>query len=47
MQNTCNLIGCNSMYISDIFNYYSENINGMWTARNLGGIYKTFEFILT
>ena len=34
-----NLIGWNSVHISDIFNCYSANINGMWNARNLGGIY--------
>ena len=32
MQNICNLIGWNSVHISDIFNYYSENINGIWNA---------------
>ena len=42
MQNICNLIGWNSVYISDIFNYYRENINGMWRAGKLDGIYKTF-----
>ena len=47
MQNICNLIGWNSVHISDIFNCYSANINGMWNARKWGGIYKTFESILT
>ena len=39
MQNTYNLIGWNSVYISDIFNCYRANINGMWNAGKLGGIY--------
>ena len=39
MQNICNLIGWNSVHISDIFNCYRANINGMWNARKLGGIY--------
>ena len=30
-----------------IFTRYSAYINGMWNARNLGGVYKTFEFTLT
>ena len=47
MQNICNLIGWNSVHIFDIFNYYRANINGMWNAEKLGGIYKTFEFTLT
>ena len=47
MQNICNLIGWNSVHISDIFNCYRANINGMWKARKLGGIYKTFGFTLT
>ena len=38
VQNICNLIGWNSVHISDIFNYYRANINGMWNARKLGGI---------
>ena len=42
MQNICNLISWNSVHISDIFNCYSANINGMWNARKHGGIYKTF-----
>ena len=46
MQITCNLIGWNSVHISDIFNCYRANINGMWNARKRGGIYKTFEFVL-
>ena len=46
LQNICNLIGSNTEHISDIFNCYSANINGMWNARKLGGIYKTLEFIL-
>ena len=29
MQNICNLVGRNSVYIFDIFNYYRANINGM------------------
>ena len=47
MQNIYNLIGWNSVHIFDIFNYYRANINGMWNAERLGGIYKTFEFTLT
>ena len=47
MQNICSMIGWNSVHISDIFNCYCANINGLWNARKLGGIYKTFEFILT
>ena len=47
MQNIYNLIGWNSVYIFDIFNHYRANINGMWSAEELGGIYKTFEFTLT
>ena len=48
LQNLCNLIGANSVYIFDIiFNCYSANINKRWNARKLGGIYKTYEFILT
>ena len=39
MQNICNLIGWNSVHISDIFNSYRSNINGMWNAVKLGGIY--------
>ena len=39
--------GWNRVHISDIFNCYSGNINEMWDARKLGGIYKTFEFMLT
>ena len=33
-QNIYSLIGWNSVHISDIFNCYSANINGMWNARN-------------
>ena len=40
MKNIFNLIGLNSMQISDIFNCYNANINGMWDARKLGGVYK-------
>ena len=47
IQNIFNLIGWNSVPISDVFNYYSVNNNGMWNVRKLGGIYKTFEFMLT
>ena len=47
MQNIRNLIGWNNVHIFDIFNYYRANINGMWNAEKLGGIYKTFEFTLT
>ena len=47
VQNICNLIGWNSVHISDIFNCYRANINGMWNAGKRGGIYKTFEFALT
>ena len=42
MQNICNFIGWNSVHISDTFNCYRANINGMWNAGKLGGIYKTF-----
>ena len=38
VQNICNLIGWNSVHISDIFNCYRANINGMWNAGKLGGI---------
>ena len=37
MQNTSNLNGQNSLHISDIFNRYNANINGMWNTRKLGG----------
>ena len=48
MQNICNLIGWNSVHIFDIFNYYYRaNINGMWNAKKLGELYKTFELTLT
>ena len=47
MQNIGNLFGWNSVHIFDIFNYYLANINGMWNAKKLSGIYKTFEFTLT
>ena len=47
MQNICNLIGWNNVDISDIFICCSANINEIWNARKLGGIYKTFEFTLT
>ena len=47
MQNICNLFGSNSVHISDMFNCYRANINGMWSARALGRIYKTFESTLT
>ena len=47
MQNICNLIGWNSMDIFDISNYCRADINGMWNAEKLGGIYKIFEFTLT
>ena len=33
MQNTCNLIGWSSVHISDIFDCYSANINGMWSTK--------------
>ena len=33
MQNIYNLIGWNSVPISDIFNCYRANINGMWNRR--------------
>ena len=45
MQNNYNLIGWNSVHISDIFNCYRANIKGMWNARKLDRI--TFEFTLT
>ena len=47
IENICNLIGCNSVHSFDIFNCYRANINGVWNAGKLGGIYETFEFILT
>ena len=47
MQNISDLIARNGVHFSDIFNRYRANINGMWNARKLGGIYKTFEFTLT
>ena len=47
MQNICNLIDWNSVHISGMFNYYRANINGMWKARKLDGIYKKFESTLT
>ena len=34
-------------YFFDIFNWYNANVNGMWNARKLGGIYKIFESIPT
>ena len=46
MQNICDLIGWNKVDNFGIFNDYSANIKKMWNARKLGGIYKTFEFIL-
>ena len=33
-------------YFSGIFNWHSANVNGMWNARKLDGIYTIFEFIL-
>ena len=40
MQNICNSNGCNRVHISDIFNCYRENINGMWNPRrNLQNIW--------
>ena len=47
MRNICNFIGSNNVHISDIFNCYRANINGMCKARKLGRIYKTFKFTLT
>ena len=47
MQNICNLIGWNSVYVFDIFNCYRANSNGKWNTGKLRGIYKTFEFIFT
>ena len=51
IQNICNLISWNSVYISDMFNYYRANIDGMWNAQESWAkytkIYKTFEFKLT
>ena len=43
IQNICNLTGWSRVHISDIFDYYRANINEMWNARKLGGIYKTLE----
>ena len=45
MQNISSSICLNRVF-SDIFNYCSTNINGMWNARKLGRMYKIFEFIL-
>ena len=47
LPNICNSIGWNSVHISDIFNCYRANINGMGNAGKLGGIYTTFKFTLT
>lgn len=47
MKNNCNLIGWNSVLISDDFNCYNANINEIWNAKKLGGIFESFEFILT
>ena len=41
-QNICNLIGWNRVHIFDIFNCNRANVKGMWNARKLGGIHKTF-----
>ena len=38
MQNICNLNGWNSVHVTDLFNYYSTDINGIWNARKLDGI---------
>ena len=35
VQNICNLIGWNSVHISDIFNCYRANIKGMWNTWKL------------
>ena len=40
MQNIFRLIGWNNVHISDIFYYYSANINGMSDVKKPGGIYK-------
>ena len=34
------------VHISNIFNWHSADTNGMWNAKKLRGIYKTFEYIL-
>ena len=47
MQNICNLTRWNSAHISDTFNCYRANINGMWNTEQLGGIYKAIEFTVT
>ena len=47
MQNICNLIGWNSVHISDVLNCYRENdTNGMWNAWKLGGIIFEFKHFL-
>ena len=40
MQNIRNLIGPKHVYVSNILNFHSANINEMWNARKLGKIYK-------
>ena len=35
MQNIWYLTGWNNVHISDIFNCYGANINGMWHARKI------------
>ena len=37
-QNIFDLIGWNSVNISDVFNCYSANINGIRNARKQGGM---------
>ena len=34
----------NCVHISDIFNCYIANINGMWNAQKLGGKRETVQF---
>ena len=38
------MIGRKSVHISDTFNCFSANFNGMENARKLGGKYKIFEY---
>lgn len=47
IQNIFNFIGWNIVDLSDIFNCYPANTNGMCIRRKLGRICKTFELTLT
>ena len=46
MQNICNLIGWNSLHVSDIFNCYSANINRMLNAKSLAA-YAKYTLVIT